>query len=40
MIYYFSGTGNSRYVANFLSKELLERVEFIPKVIAEEESPD
>lgn len=30
MIYYFSGTGNSRFAANYLSKSLNESLRFIP----------
>ena len=33
MIYYYSGCGNSRYVAESLSKELGEDLEFIPDLI-------
>ena len=33
MIYYYSGCGNSRYVAESLSKELREDLEFIPDLI-------
>lgn len=32
MIYYFSGTGNSRFVADALSKSLYDTVKFIPDV--------
>lgn len=38
MIYYFSGTGNSRYVAERLSERLSEKTVFIPDIIGSEAS--
>lgn len=40
MIYYFSGTGNSKFVASSLGKLLNQEIKFIPEVEVEEENPD
>lgn len=40
MIYYFSGTGNSRYAAQFLSKSLIENLRFIPEANPERQEPE
>lgn len=39
MIYYFSGTGNSRYAARYLSRRILEPLRFIPLADAGSEIP-
>jgi flavodoxin len=33
MLFYFSGTGNTRWVAEFLAQELNDRLRFIPDEI-------
>lgn len=40
MIYYFSGTGNSRYIATVLAGKLDENIKFIPATEAQNESPE
>lgn len=40
MIYYFSGTGNSRYAARYIASSLDEGLDFIPEVNTDSEIPE